>query len=234
MSDPLSLVPFALGAREGVIDGWPVRQLVAAGVGALRGSAPLVRALAGKRSAILLPPGPLVFTAMAASDGRSALLLDPRVPVDEEVLADAEVGAVFTTDALQRLVPLEVARVLLDEAPRAAIYVDAGRHVAIDLTVHEGLALGGDPDASGSNEEMLLAPSADGEHWTAQTHRSLLARARASIVAAGLVASDHVLVLRDATDAGVLAAGEMASLLAGARVTTADPRNASRTLEHLE
>lgn len=235
LSDPLALVPFALAAANGVVDGWPIRQLVAAGVGALRGSAPLVRSLSGKRAAILLPPGPLVFTALAASDGRSALLLNPLTPVDEDVLADANVGAVFTTDALQRLLPRGVPRVLMDGAPRGAHFVDVERAVALDLSLHDGLALEGDPDAPGSNEEVLLVPSGDtGDQWTASTHRALLTCARASIAAAGLLASDNVLGLRDAIDADTFAAGEVAALLASARVTTSDPRDVGRACDRID
>lgn len=229
VSDPLSLVPFALAARDGVIDGWPVRQLVAAGVSLLRGSAPLVRTLAGKRSAILLPSGPLVFTALAASDGRVAVLMDPA-----EQVASPLAGAYFTTDALQGHVPAGVPRVLLDEAPHRAHYVDGDRRSAIDLAMHPGLAIEGDPDAAGSTEAMLLAPGgAVRGDATSFTHRALLARARATIALAALGPTDHVLVLRDARDADALASGEVATLLAGGRVTTGDPRDVARALERI-
>jgi hypothetical protein len=233
VSDPLSLVPFALAARDGVIDGWPVRQLVSAGVGVLRGSAALVRSLAGKQSAILLPPGPLVFTALAASDGRAAILLDPFAPVDARRLLDQRVGACFTTSAFEGLVPPGIPRVLLDESPSRAYYADADRRTRIDLFLHEGVPLEGDPDATGSNEPMLLVEESDGGTATF-THRAVLVRARRTMALANLVASDHVLVVRAAHDASTLAAGEVAALLAGARVTTAEPGDALERLEQLD
>lgn len=223
MSDPLSLVPFALAAREGVIDGWPVRQLVSAGVGLLRRSAPLVRALAAKRSAILLPPGPAMFTALAASDGRAALLLDPSVSLSQSTqLERADIGAVYTADAFQLLLPPGVPRVLLDGAPHRARFVDATRALEVDLAMHEGITLEGDPDAPGSNEEMLWGSGGPGEVLTC-THADALALARASLDALAVDHADHALVVRAATDVDVLACGEFATLLAGGRVTSGDP-----------
>lgn len=223
MSDPLGLVPFAIAARDGVVDGWPVRQLVTAGVALLRGSAPLVRALAGKRSAILLPPSPAMFTALAASDGRGALLLDPSNGLSSPSLPGrADVGAVFTLEELQPMLAPDMPRVLLDDAPRRARYVDASRSVVIDLAMHEGLSLEGDPDANGSNEEMLLEPGASDARRSI-THREVLGTARAIMSALAVDRADHVLVIRDAADARALAGGEVATLMAGARVTLGDP-----------
>ena len=79
MSDPLALLPLALAAGGGRIgaaagDILDAQQLVAAGLTLLQRSAPLVRALSGKRSAILLPTSPQFLTALAASEGRGAVL----------------------------------------------------------------------------------------------------------------------------------------------------------------
>src|SRR6478752_4971626 len=98
------------------------QQLVAAGLTLLQRSAPLVRALAGKRSAILLPTSPAFLTALAASDGRGAVLINPLAsPLEIEYqCSDANVGAVFTIGALASRVPAGIPTVLLDDAPRTA------------------------------------------------------------------------------------------------------------------
>ena len=54
MSNPLGLLPIAIAASGGRVDGFEAQQLVAAGLTLLQRSAPLVRALSGRRSAILL------------------------------------------------------------------------------------------------------------------------------------------------------------------------------------
>ena len=57
MSNPLSLLPFAVGAHGGSIDRIPAAQLVAAGLTLLQRCGPLARDLYGKRAAVLLPTG---------------------------------------------------------------------------------------------------------------------------------------------------------------------------------
>ena len=69
MSDSSTLLPLAAAAGGGFIDGLPATQLVAAGFTLLQRSARLVRALRGKRAALLLNNGPQFLTALAASDG---------------------------------------------------------------------------------------------------------------------------------------------------------------------
>src|SRR3569833_1881416 len=114
MADPFSLFPLALAAHGGRVDDFPADQLVAAGVSLLQRSATLVRALSGKRSAILLPTSPQFFVALAASEGRGAVLINPLAarPEIEHQLRDATVGAVFTTSALAGRLPDNFTRVL--------------------------------------------------------------------------------------------------------------------------
>ncbi|NUP54341.1 MAG: hypothetical protein HOQ19_00755, partial [Gemmatimonadaceae bacterium] len=128
MSDPLSLLPLALAAGGGRVNEHEAQQLVAAGLTLLQRSAPLVRALAGRRSAILLPTSSAFLTALAASEGRGAVLVNLLAAPPEIGFqcADAGVGAVFTTSAFAPRLPADLPVVLLDDAPRAARVVVAG------------------------------------------------------------------------------------------------------------
>src|SRR3569833_2269352 len=155
MADPFSLFPLALAAHGGRVDDFPADQLVAAGVSLLQRSATLVRALSGKRSAILLPTSPQFFVALAASEGRGAVLINPLAARPEIVhqLRDANVGAVFTHSALAGHLPDNYTHELRDDAPRAATVVSAGAHKTVDLGSHFGLSLEGEADTPGADEE---------------------------------------------------------------------------------
>src|SRR3954466_9620248 len=98
MVDPYSLLPLAMAAHGGRVDDFEAQQLVAAGLTLLQRSAMVVRALNGRRSAILCPTSPMFITALAASDGRGAVLVNPlAAPLEiADQLRDADVGAVFT------------------------------------------------------------------------------------------------------------------------------------------
>ena len=165
--DPLALLPYALAAAGGRVDGHDVTALVAAGVTLLQRSAPLVRALAGRRSAVLLPPGAAWLVALAASDGRAMVVLDPRdaaasgttgAPPEPTLIATLrahDIGAVFTNRALLPLMPPDVPYVLLDDAPRRARVCANGRDSDVDLGTHFALDLIGDTNGEGSPEECL-------------------------------------------------------------------------------
>lgn len=178
MSDPLALLPFALAAARGRIDDFATEQLVAAGTTLLQRAAPLVRALAAKRSAILLPNGPALLVALAASDGRGALLLppEPTPPVSSQRLRDHAVGAVFTVASFRQCLPLDMPLVLLDDAPRYATVCLADRELHVDLGSHHGLSLAGDTATEGRDEECLLFLTSHAATWT---HRTLLQEGRA-------------------------------------------------------
>jgi acyl-CoA synthetase (AMP-forming)/AMP-acid ligase II len=146
VTDPLALVPLALAAGSGRIgaagaDAFDAPQLVAAGLTLLQRSAPLVRALSGKRAAILLPTSPQYLTALAASEGRGAVLVNPLASAVEleYQCRDANVGAVFTTTSLAARAPAGMPVVLLDDAPRAARVVTVDRTQDVDLGSHHGL-----------------------------------------------------------------------------------------------
>ena len=95
MSDPLGLLPIASAASGGRVDGFEAQRLVAAGLTLLQRSAPLMRALSGRRSAILLPTSPAYVMALAASEGRGAVLINPLASRVEAAyqITDANVGA---------------------------------------------------------------------------------------------------------------------------------------------
>jgi acyl-CoA synthetase (AMP-forming)/AMP-acid ligase II len=222
MSDPFSLVPLAIAARGGQVDGYATAQLVAAGVTLLQRSAPLVRALATGRSAILLPPSPAVLVALAASDGRGALVLNPETSSSllQKRMADTDVRAVFTTTALADVVGSAHAVVLLDDAPDRIVVVAQGREVVIDVGSHFGIALEGEHDAPGRDEEFVLF---DGDHSApaeSHSHRQLLTAARvwAREASAHADTPPPVLTSSIASLDGLLAL--LAPLLAGQSVRT--------------
>jgi hypothetical protein len=222
--DPLTLLPYALAAGGGRVGRLEVTSLVAAGVTLLQRSAPLVRALAGGRSAILLPKGaaadgpmraqPLAafLVALAASDGRGAVLCSPSATADGlgEVITRLRIGAVFTTAPAAHLVPEGVATVLLDEAPLRALVRVGDREQPVDLGTHYGLTLTGDTAAAGSPEECLCLT--DG---TVLTHGHLLQEARAGMATHKLTPVDRTLVVGSLETPERLVHGLFAPLLAG-------------------
>lgn len=225
MSDPFSLLPLAVAAHGGFVDDFEIQQLVAAGLTLLQRSAPVARALSGKRSAILLPTTPQFFVALAASEGRGAVLINPLASPYEIAyqIVDANVGAVFTDAALAEKLPAEVARVLLDDAPRKATVLVQGVARDVDLGSHLGLLLEGEQDAAGSDEEaaIVYTSAMEGLPLGAMlSHRNLLANARATGDACGNGSGDTVLALLPFAHLFGLTATAVAPLLAGARVVT--------------
>jgi hypothetical protein len=182
----IDLVPLRIAAANGTIDGAPVAPLVAAGFTLLQRCAPLVRALAGRRSAILLAPSAAAVTALAASDGRGALILDPTAPATtwSEQLAAANVGAVFTARRhVDDLGPVAGAArlplVLLAESPAAAQFMPAEHDEAprrVDLGSHFGLELEGTLDDALRDEEFIAFYTSS---FVTLTHHALVANARA-------------------------------------------------------
>ena len=236
MSDPLALISFAVAASGGRIDDFDAAQLIAAGTTLLQRSAPLVRALSGRRSAILLPTDPAFLTALSASDGRAAVLLNPLASASEIAyqVGDASVGAVFTTEALASRVPEHIATVLLDDAPRKARLLHEGRSTEIDLGSHFALSLEGDPNTAGSSEDavVIYTSAMNGFARGARlTHRNILSNARATVAAAGITQKDHSLALLPFSHLFGLVVSATAPLLAGARVTTMDRFNPVRALD---
>lgn len=239
MSDPLSYLPLAVAGANGALDGVDTRRLVASGVALLQRTAPLVRSLQGRRSALLLDGGAPFLVALAASEGRAALLLDPLAAPGAiaQTLAAANTGAAFTVSALAHLLPSSLPRVLLDEAPTRARWQHGDESRTIDLTMHDGLHLEGEGDVAGADEEVVVAtagdPAADAV-GTPLTHRQLLACARATARGAKLAARDHTLTLAPFTRVFGLVVGGIAPLLAGGRVTTARVVEPARVVDLLE
>ena len=238
MTDPLALLPLALAAGGGTIDGLEAQQLAAAGLALLQRSAPLVRALSGRRAAILLPTSPRFLVALAASEGRAAVLVNPLAAPAEIAyqIADAHVGAVFTTNALAPRVPDGIVRVLLDDAPRAARVIANGSAAEIDLAAH-GLRLAGEEGTPGRDEEAAVvytSAMAGRPLGAALAHRNLLANGRSTIEAARLGRDDHALALLPFSHLFGLTVTGTAPLLAGGRVTTMERFNPLRAVELLE
>ena len=238
MSDPLAVLALAVGSGGGRVDGMDASALAAAGVTLLQRSAPLVRALAGRRAAILVPTAPAFFTALAAADGRGAVLVNPLAAPPEIAyqVADANVGAVFTVAALAPRVPPGVVTVLLDDAPRTARVLAAGRAAEIDLGTHFGLPLTGRGDAEGRDEEAAVvytSAMAGTALGAVLSHRSLLANARSCIEAMAITPDDHFLAVLPYAHLFGLTVTGTAPMLAGARVTTMARFNPARALDAL-
>jgi long-chain acyl-CoA synthetase len=241
MSNPLGVLPLALAAHGGSIDGRPASQLVAAGITLLQRCAPLARVLYGKRSGILLPTGCEFLIALAASDGRGAVLLNPLASPSElaHQLTDASVGAVFTLAALAAKVPEGIPLILLDDAPAMAAVHLQGTISTIDLGSHVGLTLEADADADdseGSDEEAAIvytSAMAGAPLGAILTHRNLLANARATLQAAGLSSADHVLAVLPYSHLFGMTVTLSAPLLAGARITTMERFSPMKTVDAL-
>ena len=241
MTDPLAVLSIAAAAGGGRVDAHDAAHLVAAGHTLLRRSAPLVRALQGRRSAILLPTSSAFLVALAASDGRGAVLINPLAAPAEiaHQLRDADVGAVLTVGALAGRLPDGTPHVLLDAAPAAARVVLDGAPTDVDLTVHRGDALDlvGSTDADGLDEEAAIvytSAMAGTPLGAIATHRNLVSNARATIEAARLTPADHALAVLPYSHLFGLVVSGLAPLLAGARVTTMERFNPLRAVEALE
>jgi long-chain acyl-CoA synthetase len=151
-------------------------------------------------------------------------------------IADAHVGAVFTTSALAPRIPDGVVRVLLDDAPRAARVIANGSATEVDLSSH-GLRLAGEEGTPGRDEEAAVvytSAMAGRPLGAVLTHRSLLANARSTIEAARIGRDDHALALLPFSHLFGLTVTGSAPLLAGARVTTLERFNPLRALDLLE
>lgn len=238
MSNPLAVLPLALAANRGTIDGLPAAQLVAAGLTLLQRCAPLARALYGKRAALLLPTGPAFLVGLAASDGRGTVLLNPLASPSELAyqLEDSNVGAVFTLASLATKLPATLPLVLLDDAPQHAALHHNGVISTIDLGSHHGLTLEGDAESDGLDEEaaVVYTSAMEGRALGAiLTHRSLLANARATVAAAQLTSDDRVLAVLPFSHLFGMTVTLSAPLLAGASVTTIGRFNPMKAVDAL-
>jgi acyl-CoA synthetase (AMP-forming)/AMP-acid ligase II len=239
MSDPLSFLPLTLAGANGRIDGIDCRRLVASGVSLLQRTAPLVRALDGRRSAILLPVGRHLLVALAASSGRAAVLLDPALDPARiaTVLRTAQVGAVFTLRAFGDSLPAGVPRLYLDDSPSHAEWSSGASIRRIDLSLHSGLMLEGDPETDGAHEEaaVLLDEEATGglalRHLS---HRQILAGARTMVRSHRMDAREHALTLVSASGDAGLMFGLVAPLLSGGQVSTGRAGDALETIARIE
>lgn len=222
----MDLLPLRAAAGRGSVDGIPAPALVSAGFTLLQRCAPLVRALAGRRAGILLPSSPQFLLALAASDGRGAVLINPLAAGTEveHQLRDADVGAVFTLRALEAKLPAAMPRVLLDDAPRSASFVAPDRApMDVDLGSHFGLDLEGDADAPGRDEECAIvytSAMAGTPLGAVLTHRNLITNARQTVQAAANEPHDHLLAVLPFSHLFGLTVSLIAPMMVGARVTT--------------
>ena len=207
------------------MDAYQAQQLTAAGLTLLRRSASLVRVLSGRRSAILLPASPAFYVALAASEGRAAVLIDPRTSRSGIAyqLATESVAAVFTSSVLATKLPAHLARVVMDDAPHTAHVAIDGIGRDIDLGSHVGLPVEGDHDVAGSDEPVAIVYGrAKGVHGlpSVLSHKTLLSTARAAARVFAITDTDRVLALVPVADVFGLAVAAVAPLLEGGSVIT--------------
>ena len=239
MSDPLSFLPLSLAGANGAIDGIDCRRLVASGVALLQRTASLVRALDRRRSAILLPMGQPLMVALAASAGRAALLLDPSLDPERiaTALRTAQAGGVFTLRTLADRLPTDIPRLLLDESPSYAEWSNGATIRRVDLSLHDGLMLEGDPETDGADEEAVVLLEEGARAGLALrhlTHRRLLDDARAIVRSQRLDGREHALTLVSASGDAGLMLGLVAPLLVGGRVSTGNDDDAPGTIARVE
>jgi long-chain acyl-CoA synthetase len=152
-------------------------------------------------------------------------------------IADADVGAVFTTVALADRVPAGIARVLLDDAPRTARVLVDGTSRDVDLGSHRGLTLEGEEDAPGARDEAVVVYTsglAGTPLGASLSHANLLSNARATVDAAGMNGETHALAVLPFAHLFGLVVSAGAPLICGGRVTTMARFNPARTIELLE
>jgi hypothetical protein len=213
-----------LAAGGGTIDDLGAPALVAAGFTLLQRSPALRRALGRGPSAILLPPSPQFVVALAASEGREAILIDPNLGL--EAIASAVrgegAGAVLTFAALGPRLPGNVTRVFLDEAPRLArVVAPDGAATTVDLGSHFGLTIEGATDVPGRDEPCLVTDlERAGAPPLRHSHRALLEAAAFLGKERGITGASVVRASWDWTRAAPLVATLVAPLLAGAAVQT--------------
>lgn len=239
MSEPMSVLSLAVASGGGHVDGREAQQWLAAGYGLLSRSSQLVRALSGRRAAILLPPGGAYLTALAASDGRGTVLINPLASKPEIVrqIQDAAVGAVFTNVELSPHLPADVPFVLLDEAPHSAQVSIDGATRNIDLGNHFGLSLSGRTDVEGRDEEAVIvytSAMAGKPLGAILTHKNLLANARASADALGDTSNDQCLSALPFAHLFGLIVCAVSPLIRGASVELMSRYHPGRTLDTIE
>lgn len=239
MTEPYAFVPLALAAAGGRIDGLSVRRLVAAGLTLLQRSAPLVRALNGRRGAVLLPPSHHFVVALAACAGRGTLILAEDSSPDEIArhLDDGRVGTVFTLSRFESRVPSHSPRVLLDRCHEQADWKGVDGERAVDLGSHFGLTLEGEESVGGSEDEAvltILGDGAQGAGTTSLSHRTLLEEGHRVGNAFQFSAIDNTLTTLPLTNRVALVNAFVAPLLAGGAVSGLPQNEMGSALQRIE
>jgi hypothetical protein len=199
--DPLGLLPYALAAGGGRVDGHEASALVAAGFTLLQRSLPLVRALGTEPVAVRPARWADCLVALAASDGRGLRVLPPH---------REQAGFLYPEQQLSEL------SVDLRTAPLQATVSTSQHTQVVDLGSHFGLDLIGDTETPGRDEPCLAL--ADQAAWI--SHRQLLRDARAAVATHAFTPVHRTLVCTAFTNYDGLVLGLLAPLLVGGAVLT--------------
>ncbi len=197
--DPLGLLPYALAAGGGRVDGHEASALVASGFTLLQRSLPLVRALGTSAVAVRPERWTDFVVALAASDGRGLRVVSSHGGQDGFLFPDRSEAALS--------VDLRV-------APLQATVATAQHTQVVDLGSHFGLDLIGDTETAGREEPCLAL--GDQAAWI--SHRQLLHDARAAMATHAFTPVHRTLVCTPFTDYNGLVHGVLAPLLAGGAV----------------
>lgn len=197
--DPLGLLPYALAAGGGRVDGHEASALVASGFTLLQRSLPLVRALGAAPVAVRPARWTDFLVALAASDGRGLRVLAPAPDQNGYLFPDTS-NAELSVD--------------LRAAPQEAMVATAHHTQAVDLGSHFGLDLIGDTETAGREEPCLAL--GDQAAWI--SHRQLLHDARAAMATHAYTPVHRTLVCTPFTNYEGMVQGVLAPLLAGGGV----------------
>lgn len=202
--DPLGLLPYALAAGGGRVDGHEASALVAAGFTLLQRSLPLVRALGTEPVAVRPARWAEVLVALAASDGRGLRVLSQN---------QEPAGFLYPAGSNDRSPAFSVS-VDLRAAPLQATVSAAQLTQVVDLGSHFGLDLIGDTETPGREEPCLMLPGQ--ASWI--SHRQLLHDARAAMAAHAFTPVHRTVVCTPFASYEGLVQGVLAPLLAGGAV----------------
>jgi long-chain acyl-CoA synthetase len=192
------------------------------------------RGLGRSRISILLPNIPRfasIFHGILGAGGSAVMSNPVNSPREvEEQLLDAGVAAVFTSDALRKLLPPGARALVVDELPAGVREIHQGREQWWPLPATEGR-----PDLArgGSDEAAILFTAAERgrARGAVLTHRNLIANLRSTMEMMRMDEHDRIVAALPQVHAFGLTVALNAAIAAGATVVPVERFHPVRTLE---